>query len=134
VRSAGGALAVVGVLAVVGCGTSSAPGGAEPFEVASWEWDGRSGMDALVTGSLTIDDRGCTFAAPDLPVLFPNAVGLRYSDGTRAVVHADSFEVYAVEGRSFEYGGGYLEATADWSDRCGPHDGEVAVVTDDPVG
>lgn len=116
------------------------------FTVPTYDWDGRSAMDALVSGTLWFTPEGCTIMT--LPnndpvsasaVYFPNATGVTYDNGTRAVVDADG-KVFAVEGQEFEYGGGYIVSAEDalgqeWAAQCpGPKVRGGALVNDDPAG
>ncbi len=134
-------LAILGVLA--GCGQNEGPhqlpAGASTFAVPTYEWGRDGGMDAAVSGHLAFTDDGCTMIYEPgreklaRPVVFPNAVGVRYSNGVRAVV-GDEGRVYAVEGRPFSYAGGWVPPATSWLSRCGEYDGpEVAMVNDDPA-
>ena len=119
------------------------PAGAEGFTVPTYDWEGNAqatSMDALVSGSLGFTPEGCTLLyLPDQPesvrpVVFPDAVGVRYANGVRAVVHETSGRVYAVEGRPFEYSGGWVPAGETWTGQCGQWSAEVARINDDPDG
>ena len=103
-------------------------------------------MDALVSGRLGFTTEGCPVmyeaepgAGEDVsetgePVLFPNAIGIRYSNGVRAVADSATGKVFAVEGQRFEYGGGWGTATEDWTAKCGPSEhGEIAFINDEPA-
>lgn len=102
---------------------------ASTFEVPTYAWDGGSGMDAAVSGTLWFTPDGCTLLGTGegdqqtaQAVIFPNATGVTYDNGVRAVVDADG-DVYAVEGQSFSYAGGYV-VTPDtdtgrrWLEQC----------------
>lgn len=134
-------LPVLALLAGCGqeVGQSQLPEGASTFSVPTYEWGRDAGMDALVSGYLAFTDDGCTMIYQPgtkdsaRPVVFPNAVGVRYSNGVRAVV-GDGGRVYAVEGQSFEYGGGWVPPTQSWTSQCGRYDeNEVASINDDPA-
>lgn len=115
------------------------PQGAEQFEVPTYDWDG-SGMEALVSGRLGFTPEGCTLLYQPgqpgsvQPVVFPDAVGVRFANGVRAVVHEDSGKVFGVEGQAFEYGGGWVPDPAAWGGRCGEWSGDVAWINDQPAG
>lgn len=130
------AAVVVGVLvwgAVPGGHTAYVPpaGGpiAETFEVPTYEWDEDGGMQALVGGRLWFTEQDCPIMADaDGPsarataVLWPNATGVRYHNGLRAVVDGQG-RVYAVEGQEFSYAGGWSEPASDqvqtvWDQLC----------------
>lgn len=135
-------LAVTAVLALGACGQGAAefPSGAELFGIPTYAWDRKSGMDALVLGRLGFTPDGCTLMYQEgasktgEPVLFPNAIGIRYANGVRAVADSATGRVFAVEGQRFEYGGGWGSPTEDWTEQCGPPgNGEVAFVNDEPA-
>lgn len=103
----------------------------ETFPVPTFPWDDVTGMEALVSGTLAFTDEGCTMLVrPDEPedpprvqlVIFPDATGLRYENGVRAVADSRG-RVYAVEGQEFSYGGGWVtpneEQAAEWAALCG---------------
>lgn len=131
------------VLPLVGCGSAQSgdlPAGTQRFEVPTYEWDRQSGMDALVSGRLAFTPDGCTLmyqqdgSETGEPVLFPNAVGIRYGNGVRAVADAATGKIFAVEGQTFEYGGGFGSPAASWTEPCGPYEnGEVAIINDEPA-
>ncbi|MGA8046458.1 MAG: hypothetical protein WCA30_09345 [Dermatophilaceae bacterium] len=112
-------LASAGIMTLVasGCGEATVgPGtlpGAETFEVPTYAWNG-DGMDALVTGRLAFTDEGCALIYQPgqetlvTPVVFPDAEGVRFANGVRAVTRQGSGEVFAVEGQEFSYGGGWV--------------------------
>ncbi len=138
-----GAAAAAAVLLVAvqlwpGASAPPLPAGAQEFTVPTYEWDGSS-MEALVTGHLGFTPDGCTLiyqpGRPQSvqPVIFPDAVGVRFGNGVRAVVQEGSGRVYAVEGQSFEYGGGWVPARGAWTDRCGAWSGDLAWINDDPA-
>jgi len=131
-------LASVAVIAllVTGCGIGSrayqpAAGGpvVSTFKVPTYAWDKGSGMDALVSGTLWFTAEGCTLLSSGKgrdrvtqAVFFPNATGVTYDNGVRAVVDPDG-SVFAVEGQEFAYGGGFgVRADSDlgkqWLDQC----------------
>ena len=65
----------------------------------TYDWEGAAqatSIDALVSGSLGFTPQGCTVLyLPDQPesvrpVVFPDAAGVRYANGVRAVVHETS--------------------------------------------
>lgn len=134
-------------LTLVGCGHQpELPSGTERFEVPTYAWDRQAGSDALVSGRLAFTPDGCTLmygARPrdredasetGEPVLFPNAVGIRFANGVRAVADEATGEVFAVEGQPFEYGGGWGSPTESWTEQCGPYEhGEVATINDEPA-
>lgn len=146
-------VAVVGIGAAVAAlvwalrpsaGSGPEPTGpiAEVFAVPTWEWDEQSGMDALVSGRLAFTDAGCPLLVQGegggvtaAAVFFPNASGVRYENGVRAVVDGVG-RVYAVEGQEFSYAGGWIEpASADlaaaWDERCAATPLRDAVVVND---
>lgn len=118
------AMAAVAFLA--GCGQGQIqdqlPAGADTFDVPTYDWGRDGGLEASIDGHLAFTDNGCTMVyQPGVehsarPVMFPDAVGVRYSNGVRAVVRQDDGGLYAVEGQSFAYGGGWGEPS-----RPGPH-------------
>lgn len=107
---------------------------AEVFDIPTYDWDG-AGMDALVSGVLAFTDDGCPLmvaAEQATPVVFPDAVGVRYQNGVRAIAHEDG-RVFAIEGQEFSYAGGYGDDPR-WSDFCGGEPArEGVVVNDDPA-
>lgn len=147
-------LASVAVIAllVTGCGIGSrayepAAGGpvVSTFKVPTYAWDKGSGMDALVSGTLWFTAEGCTLLSNGKgrdrvtqAVFFPNATGVTYDNGVRAVVDPDG-SVFAVEGQEFAYGGGFgVRADSDlgkqWLDQCpGTDVREGAVINDVPA-
>lgn len=138
-------VASAGVLALVasGCGVAAVGPvtlpGAESFEVPTYAWNG-DGMDALVTGRLAFTDDGCTLIYQPgqetlaTPVIFPDAEGVRFANGVRAVTRQGSGEVFAVEGQEFSYGGGWVPPGEAWSRLCGPYDGgDIAWINDEPA-
>jgi hypothetical protein len=146
-------LASVAVIASLptGCGMGSRyePAADGPivstFTVPTYSWDKGSGMDALVSGTLWFTADGCTLLSsgdgPDLvtrAVYFPNATGVTYDNGVRAVVEADG-GVFAVEGHEFAYGGGFVvnpqsDLGKQWLAQCpGTEVREGAVINDEPA-
>lgn len=116
------------------------PDGAEAFTIPTYAWDRGGGNDALVSGRLGFTADGCTLLyqqgdpASVEPVVFPNAIGVRFGNGVRAVVHEDSGKVYAVEGQEVGYGGGWIRVGDDtWSGQCGEWSADIAWVNDDPA-
>lgn len=137
-RAFGGILAVGMAVALAAC--VSLPSGAERFDVPTWEWGKDGGMDALVSGRLAFTDDGCTlffseeFPESTGPVMFPNAVGVRFSNGVRAVMEESSGKVYAIEGQEFSYGGGWTPQTESWTEQCGDYSpDDVALINDLPA-
>lgn len=128
-------------LTLAGCGQPyELPSGTERFEVPTYAWDRQAGVDALVSGRLAFTPDGCTLMYQDdasetgEPVLFPNAVGIRYANGVRAVADEATGEVFAVEGQRFEYGGGWFPPSPSWAEPCGPYEhGAVATINDEPA-
>lgn len=123
------AAAVVGVVVVVGLiglgPRSHADHGAVTgtFDVPSSRWLGLSGMTAEVRGTLTFEGDCPVLASDEVGpgiLVFPWAVGVTYADGRRAVVHQLTGGVYAVEGQTLDYGGGWHESTpgSDWQPAC----------------
>ncbi len=116
------------------------------FEVPTYDdGGGDARMDALVVGTLWFTEDGCTLMSNGegadrvtQAVIFPNATGVTYDNGVRAVVDGNG-DVFAVEGQEFSYGGGYVvepatELGRQWLDRCPGTDlREGALVTDDPA-
>ncbi|QFG68168.1 hypothetical protein [Ornithinimicrobium pratense] len=109
------------------------------FDVPTYEWGRDGGMDAGVTGHLGFTDEGCTMLYQPgqedkaLPLVFPNATGIRYSNGARAVIdeHGD---LYGVEGQPLSYAGGWVDPNESWTATCGAYDGpEVVMVNDEPA-
>lgn len=143
-------LAVIASLSI-GCGVGSRPyeppAGApivSTFKVPTYAWDEGSGMAARVSGTLWFTPEGCTLLSNGQgrdqvtrPVFFPNATGVTYDNGVRAVVDPDG-GVFAVEGLEFAYGGGFVvSAESDlgkqWLAQCpGTEVREGAVVNDHP--
>jgi hypothetical protein len=124
-------------LLVASCsdGSLNLPVGATEFTVPTYVWDGDAGMDAAISGVLVIDEDGCTGIDGEGPVMFPGAIGVELADGTRAVVHETTGEVFAVEGEEFpSYAGGYGAHDTYGETLCsGSTDAEVATVNDDPA-
>ena len=147
-------LASVAVIASLstGCGMGGrayepAAGGpvVSTFKVPTYAWDKGSGMDALVSGTLWFTPEGCTLLSNGegrervtQAVFFPNATGVTYDNGVRAVVDPDG-SVFAVEGQEFAYGGGFVvSADSDlgkqWLAQCpGTEVREGAVINDEPT-
>ncbi|MDO5503732.1 MAG: hypothetical protein Q4G67_11220 [Actinomycetia bacterium] len=132
-------IAIVSAL-LAACGTASLPAGAERFEVPTYDWGRGDGMGALLSGRLAFTEDGCTLLVSmegdglAQPVVFPNAAGLRFENGVRAVIEADSGKVYAVEGQEFSYGGGWVRPPESWTEQCGDYSpDDVAVINDDPA-
>lgn len=132
------AIAVGALLTLTACGTATLPTGAERFEIPTWDWDKSGGNEALVSGRLSLTDDGCTLLVSGddqaSPVLFPNAEGIRFDNGVRAVVEAGSGEVYAVEGQEFSYSGGWSRPGEQWTEPCGAYlPDDIAWVNDEPA-
>lgn len=114
------------------------PPGAWEFTVPTYEGSG-AGMDALITGRLGFTEAGCTLIYQPgdpgsvRPVVFPDAVGVSFSNGVRAVVHERTGRVFAVEGQEFSYGGGWVPAGRTWTQGCGQWRADVAWINDDPA-
>lgn len=109
------------------------------FTVPSYAWDG-DGNEALVSGTLWVTQDGCTLVesgARTYPVVFPDAVGVAYVNGARAVVDGQG-RVYAVSGQSFEYAGGFAPPGSTvaraWQEQCGDPGEETAYVNDRAAG
>lgn len=115
------------------------------FALPSYDWDGASAMEANISGILSFTPEGCTLMSlvegesrHTQAVFFPNATGVTFDNGTRAVVdrHGD---VFAIEGRAFAYAGGFVlaadsEMGRDWAAQCpGPGVRGGAVVNDEPA-
>jgi len=132
-----------------GLGSRSEPAADAPivstFTVPTYTRDKGSGMDALVSGRLWFTVDGCTLLSSgdgaDLvtrAVYFPDATGVTYDNGVRAVVGADG-GVFAVEGQEFAYGGGFVvnpesDLGKQWLDQCpGTEVREGAVINDEPA-
>lgn len=100
-----------------------------------WE-EGDSGDAAVVGGDLVFDDEGCTFLdeAMTMGVVFPTAIGVTQEDGTRYVVHERTGEIFAAEGDTLTYGGGYSMMMSSWSEVCSSIPTQVATVHDVPKG
>lgn len=116
---------------------------ADTFVVPTYDWDGGSGMEALVGGTLWFTPEGCTLVSNGQgrdrftgAVFFPNATGVTFSNGVRAVLDADG-NVFAVEGQKFAYSGGHVvEPDSDlgrqWLSQCPDTDlREGAVINDE---
>ena len=137
---------IVGVTLVAllaGCaqntGPAQLPAGAVTFDVPTFEWGRDGGRDAGVTGHLAFTDEGCTMLYQPgqedraLPIVFPNATGIRYGNGVRAVIdeHGD---LYGVEGQQVGYAGGWVDPNESWTATCGAYDGpEVGMINDEPA-
>lgn len=99
---------------------------ADTFEVPTYEWDEGGGDDALVSGTLAFTDAGCpllVFGESSTALFLPNATGVTYDNGVRGVVDAQG-RVYATEGQTMEYAGGWQEPITDefaasWDALCG---------------
>ncbi|WP_109472597.1 hypothetical protein [Ornithinimicrobium cavernae] len=99
---------------------------ADTFEVPTYAWDEGGGDDALVAGSLAFTDAGCpllVFGESATALFLPNATGVTYDNGVRGVVDARG-RVYATEGQTMEYAGGWQEPmtgefAASWEALCG---------------
>jgi hypothetical protein len=102
-------------------------------------------MAALVAGTLWFTPEGCTMASTGegaervtTPVFFPNATGVTYDNGVRAVVDRTG-GVFAVEGQEFAYAGGYVvgpdsELGRQWQEQCPGADlRDGAVINDVPA-
>ena len=127
-------------LVLAGCGSGSLPAAAERFDVPTYGWDKSGGMGALVQGRLAFTDDGCTLMVPSAggdiaaPVMFPNASGIRFDNGVRAVIETDSGKVYALEGQEFSYGGGWVRPGDGWTSRCGDYSpDDIAHINDEPA-
>lgn len=109
------------------------------FPIPTWEWARGDAMAAEVSGRLAIAPDGCTLMFSDddslaQPVMFPNAVGMEFANGVRAVVEERSGKVYAVEGQEFSYGGGWIRPGSDWTDQRGSYEpDDIAYVNDLPA-
>ncbi len=128
--------------------TYTAPAGGpvtSTFQVPTYSWDGGSGMDALVSGTLWFTPEGCTLLSSGdgdqqvtRAVIFPDATGVTYTNGVRAVVDPGG-DVYAVEGQPFTYGGGFVvtpdtDAGKRWLEQCPTANlREGALVNDHPA-
>jgi hypothetical protein len=113
------------------------PQDATTFEVPTSTWEKGDGtFEAIVSGNLVFDDEGCTFLdeAMTTGVVFPTAIGVTQEDGTRYVVHARTGEVFAAEGDTLTYGGGYTTMVSAWSEVCSSTPTQVATVHDVPKG
>ncbi|MGY5764208.1 hypothetical protein ACXET9_03275 [Brachybacterium sp. DNPG3] len=112
------------------------PGGSTVFDVPTFAWEGGVGDSAEVSGTLVIDDEGCTFLDQEMTtgILFPDAIGVALEDGARHVVLESTGEVFATEGGDLSYAGGYGEVPDEWSDTCSATPAEVARVQDSPAG
>lgn len=134
------ALAGLAGLAIAVLATGCAwqpPRDSTTFEVPASTWEEGDGGDAaVVSGDLVIDDEGCTFLDEDMTVgvLFPTAIGVTREDGTRYVVHERTGEVFATEGDTVTYDGGYSTTVSAWSDVCSSTPTEIATVHDSPRG
>lgn len=98
----------------------------DTFPVPTYDWDEGGGDDALVAGALAFTDAGCPmliFGESATPLLLPNATGVTYDNGVRGVVDGQG-RVYATEGQTMEYGGGWQEPMTGqlaeaWQELCG---------------
>lgn len=130
----------IAVALSAGCGGGPASVAVDQFEVPTWQWGGDEGNSALVSGRLAFTDDGCTLlfsedddALPE-PVVFPNAVGVRFGNGVRAVTDADSGKVFAIEGQEFSYAGGWVRPGIEWTEPCGAYEpDDIAYVNDHPA-
>lgn len=110
----------------------------ETFEVPTFAWDEGGGDAAQVAGALAFTDAGCPmllFGESATPLFLPNATGVTYDNGARAVVDAQG-RVYATEGQTMEYAGGWQEPMtgefADaWESLCGDTPARDAVYVND---
>jgi hypothetical protein len=119
-------LALLGTLFLAGCRDEPASGGAGLFFPTSGDDQGGATMTALFTGPLVVKDRCVLIGQPgeySLPIWWngftakPNASGhiiVRDADGT----------VVAVEGETFEMGGGY-RAEFRPSDKVEPSEEQI---------
>lgn len=131
----GGLAAAAGVAALVWANLPSASDPfvapaegpiADTFPVPTYDWDLGGGDDALVAGALGFTDSGCPmllFGESATPLLLPNATGVTYDNGVRGVVDGTG-RVYATEGQTMEYAGGWQEPmtgelAAAWLGLCG---------------
>ncbi len=134
------ALAGLAGLAITVLATGCAwepPKGSTTFEVPTSTWEEGGGGDAAVVGGdLVFDDEGCTFLdeAMTMGVVFPTAIGVTQEDGTRYVVHERTGEVFAAEGDTLAYGGGYSTMVSAWGEVCSSTPSQVATVQDVPKG
>lgn len=98
----------------------------DTFEVPTYEWDGGSGTDALVGGVLGFTDAGCPLLVEGeraTALFLPNATGVTYDNGVRGVVDGRG-RVFATEGQTMEYAGGWQEPMTGefagaWESLCG---------------
>lgn len=111
---------------------------ADTFEVPTWAWDGGVGTDALVSGTLALTDAGCPLLVEGeraTALFLPNATGVTYDNGVRGVVDGRG-RVFATEGQTMEYGGGWQEPmssefAASWESLCGETPTRDAVYVND---
>lgn len=105
------------------------------FPVPTYEWDEGGGHDALVTGALGFTVTGCPLLLEGdraTALFLPNAVGVVYDNGVRGVVDEQG-RVYATEGQTMEYAGGWQEPMTPelaqrWEALCGDTPARDAVV------
>ena len=134
------ALACLTGLAVTVLATGCAwepPKGSTTFEVPTSMWEEGDGGDAAVVGGyLVFDDEGCTFLdeAMTMGVVFPTAIGVTQKDDTRYIVHERTGEVFAAEGDTLTYGGGYTTMVSAWDQVCSSTPTQVSTVHDVPKG
>lgn len=96
------------------------------FPVPSYDWDESGGDDALVAGALAFTDEGCPLLVSgesSTALFLPNATGVTYDNGVRGVVDGRG-RVYATEGQTMEYAGGWQEPMTGefagaWESLCG---------------
>lgn len=132
--------ASLGMVLLTACGSATLPTGADRFDIPSYSWDKQGGMAALVSGRLSFTPDGCTLMVSEegdglaQPVIFPNAAGIRFDNGVRAVIEADSGTVYAIEGQEFSYGGGWVPPSESWTQMCGDYaPDDIAHINDAPT-
>ena len=146
------AAALIAVLSTA-CGTGASPyqpAAGDPivrtFQVPTYAWDEDSGgMAGQISGTLWFTPDGCTLLSTGegadrvtRAVFFPNATGVTFGNGVRAVVESDG-GVFAIEGQEFAYGGGFVvteqsDLGKQWLAQCpGTEVREGAVINDEPA-
>ncbi|USQ76612.1 hypothetical protein [Ornithinimicrobium cryptoxanthini] len=109
--------------------TSVAPAGGpitDTFDVPTYAWDEGGGDAAQVSGTLAFTDAGCPLLVEGeraTALMLPNATGVTYDNGVRGVVDGKG-RVYATEGQTMEYAGGWQQPAAgefaqSWAALCG---------------
>lgn len=158
--AAAAALVLVGVLPRLWsnddlgpAGLPAAPDGARelngldvtPFVVPTYPWGSPTAEEALIEGRLGFTDSGCPVSLPDrpsagsesVPLLFPEAIGVRWANGVRGVLGPDG-RLFGIEGQPVAYTGGYSSSGDDAeitpADVCGELPASVGVfrVQEDP--